>query len=653
MRHQVYPATHPDALYAIWDGQPLLARRSTADGTVLLVADPDGEPPAGFDREYEGAPARVVASAEVPDTFAIHSHCRYADEVFVLAAQAPSGELTLQWTGRDEETARRLGLMTGDDTAGGTSFGTIARPEHIEALWQERLDFSERTGPVEGKLEAAKLLRGIGRLLRGMRPDGGGAVAAQFRQVGGYSELEVRTVVDGVGYSLAAPPTLGQLFNELRASMYEPGKGSWFTGTFALTPENTFDFDYDSSTQPQWRRPPDDEGRPTARAFAHELARFPREPDQVPPWLAARAGLPLDVQFRHAQVVDSHTPGQQPVVVKRPPVQQQEVRGVLHYLYSSPVVLVGDGPQPDIFAPQTAPSVPNAFHTDGVWIWPAAVPHYLRMHGVAPEPELLERIRENSYRPPFVGARLRETARADLLGEPYPAQSPADLDEHDAVTEVERDDSVQPVLDASQVLVLLEKRLGELGISQQVYRIGEAADDAWCIYHQPAGEDDPPGWEVALHTRGRVLRAQRFEDVSTAAAYLLGMLAFHPTRALAKPDPGEQPTDWPVQPMRGEPPLTLLRGRRMVVLPPGTELVRFGPDTGNLTHAADASFREAALLPDRVQQQAYYRVTRPLRVVTGVALPFGGMPGGALAYLLPQAVAHHVESGALEKIDAP
>ncbi|MGH3432734.1 MAG: glycohydrolase toxin TNT-related protein [Thermocrispum sp.] len=654
MRHQVYPAHQPDALYAIWDGQPFQAQTSTSDGTVLLIATAGQEPPDGFDRDYEGAPARVVPSAEVPDSFVIHSTCRYADEVFVLAAQAPTGELTLQWTGTDEATARRLGLMS-DTSSGETTFGTIARPEHIETLWQERLDFSERTGPVEGKIEAPRLLRGIGRVLRGMRPDGAGAVAAQFRQVGGYSELEVRTGLDGVTFSLAAPPALGQLFTELRASMYQPGQGSWFTGTFSLTPDDKFDFDYDASSQPQWRRAPDEDGRPTARAFAHELARFPREPDQVPPWLAAHAGLPLDVQLRHAQVVDVHTPGQQPVV-NRPPVPPQEVRGVLHYLYSSPVVLVGEnppGPRPDIFAPQTAPSVPNAFHTDGRWIWPASVPHYLRMHGVAPEPELLESIREKSYRPPFVGQKLRETARADLLGEPYPPQSPADLDEHDAVTEVERDDSSRPVLSASQVLVLLEKRLGELGISPQVYRIGEIADDAWCLYHQPWDEEQPPGWEVALHTGGRVLREQRFADVSAAAAYLLGMLAFHPTRSLAGPDPAEQPTDWPVLPPRGEPPLTLLRGKRLVVLPPGTELVRFGGDGGNLTHAASSTFREAALLPDREQQRAFYRVARPLRVLTGVALPFGGMPGGALAYLLPRAIGHHVETGALEKIDAP
>src|SRR5690606_23243885 len=281
------------------------------------------------------------------------------------------------------------------------------------------------------------------------------AMAAEMRQGVGWTGLAVRRAIDVVTCSLAAPPELCQLFNELRAAMYEPGKGSWFTGTFSLTPDNKFDFDYDTTSQPQWRRPPDADGRPTGNAYGHELARFPRDKQHVPPWLAAGDGLPLDVQFRHAQVVDAHTPGQRPVV-NRPPVPQQEVRGVLHYLYSAPVVLVGNGPQPDIFAPQTAPSVPNAYHTDGKWIWPAAVPHYLRMHGVAPEPELLEPTRNTSSRPPCVSQKRRGTARAELLGEPYPPQSADDLDEPDAVTEVERDDSSRPVLSASEVLQLLD-----------------------------------------------------------------------------------------------------------------------------------------------------------------------------------------------------
>jgi hypothetical protein len=38
-----------------------------------------------------------------------------------------------------------------------------------------------------------------------------------------------------------------------------------------------------------------------------------------------------------------------------------------------------------------------------------------------------------------------------------------------------------------------------------------------------------------------------------------------------------------------------------------------------------------------------------LRVLTGVTLPWGPMPGGAVGYFLPRAIAQHLESGALER----
>lgn len=648
MRHEVLPAVHPDGLYAAFNGAVYGAQTSTSDGTVLLSAPVGAEPPEGFDLAVNGAPAKVVPGAEVPHKFVIHTHCRYADEVFVLAGQSESdGTLTLRWTGRDERLARELGLIAED---GSTNFGTTAAPADVAALWQERHDFADAPPATAGPESAEEhdaaqrdVLRAIARSLRDLRPEGGGGVAAQFRQVGGYSELEVRAVVNDVSYSLSAPPRLGQMFSELRAMMYQQGNGTWFQGTLTLEADGTFEFAFDSYSQPNWRLAPDEGGRPTARALAAELGWFPRDRDQVPPWLGARAGLPLDVEFHHAQVFDEHTPGQRPVV-HRAPLPPQEVRGVLDYLYKSPVVKVADKPQPDLFAPQTAPSVPNAFHTDGTWIWPAAVPHYLRMHGVAPDPALLNQIRANRYRPPFVSQRMRDTAAAEVAGEPYPPQSAADLDEHDAVTEVERDDSERPTLRAGQVLTLLRKRLDELGVARDAYDIGADLDEAWCL------KRTADGWQVAWHGGGQDWDVERFDTVRAAAAYLLGAVAFHPTRALAAPDPAEAPTDWPIAPLRGEPPLTMFRGKRLVVLPAGANLTRFGNDAGNLLHESGARFRETSLLSDRERQRASYRVLRPIRVLTGVTLPFGGLPGGALAYLLPRPIGQHVQSGALEQV---
>lgn len=637
VRHQAEQAQPADARYGVWNGDLYRAETSASDGTVLLTALSAENAHEGFDVDHDGTPAKVVPSVEVPHTFDLHTRCLFDDEVFAVAGG--SGEkLMLRWTGRDATRAAELGLV-----AESTHWMTAAAPQHIEALWQERHDALVPPDPTPEPQDAQALLRRIGRTLKALRPPGGSGIAAQFRQVGHYAELEVRAVVADLSLSLSSPPELSRHFSELRAAMYEPEKGSWFQGTFTLAQDNRFDFDYDSSAQPNWRSSPDAAGRPTSRAFAEELRRFPRDRDLVPPWLAARAGLPLGVSFRHARVVDVHTPGERPVV-NRPPVPPQEVAGVLNYLFRAPVVLSGEGPQPDLFLPGAPPDVPALFHTDGTWIWPAAVPHYLRKHGVPPELGLLDAIRANGYRPPYVPQRLRETAEADLTGRPYPPQTAEDLHELDAVAEVEREATARPRLTASEVLTVLHKRIDESGIAPEAYRIGEVAEEAWCLRRVPEG------WEVAWHAAGRSWDAERFSTVRAAAAHLLGVLTFHPNRTLAGPPAHEAPTDWPIAPMAGEPPMTLFRDRRMVTLAAGAELTRFGTESGNLVHAAEVRFAETSLLPDREHHRQSLRVVRPLRALAAVTLPWGGMPGGAPAFLLPRPVAHHLETGALARL---
>lgn len=637
MRYRVEVADRPDALYALWQGGIYRAQRSTTDGTVLLIAEP-GQPPEGFVTESQGRPARVVPSAEAGATFAVHTYCLYDDEPYRVEPRSRDGELTLRWAGTDERVAAELGL-SGLST-------TTDDPETLTALWQERHDFAEegtpRSEPGSGDTQA--LLRAIGRTLLGFLPAGWQRVGAQFRQVGDYSELEVRAVADDVMVSLSAPPELGQLFTQLRSAMYEPDVGTWCQGTFTLDSESNFDFDFDTEAEPQWRLPP--QGRTTAPSYEVELSYYPRK--QVPTWLAARAGLPLDVPLRVAKVVDSHADGEPPVV-NRPPVAKEEVPRILGYLYRAPVAAGRPGALPDIFRPGP-PSVPDAFHTDGTWIWPAAVPHYLRTYGVPPEPDLLEHIRANNYRPPYVGARLRATAEADALGKPRPPRTQEDLGEPEPVGLVERGAVPARPLRASEVLRVLRTRLAEYGVPESAYRIGEAADGAWCLRRTPQG------WEVASHAEGQPVEPRYFPRVHLAAEALLGALLLYPGRAWhgrgaeEVPDTAETATDWPVLPLRGEPPLTYYRGKRMITLPSDTVVRRFGNENGNLVHPEGTAFPETSLAFEREFEQRRYRLRRPVRVLTGVTLAWGPLPGGAVAYLLPRHIGHHVETGALERV---
>jgi hypothetical protein len=640
LRYRVEAADRPDALYAEWGGGVFRAQRSTADGTVLLVALPGEEAPPGFDIEWNGAPAKVVPDAEASSTFSIQTHCRYDDEIYQVASQTGGTELTLRWVGQDEARARELGLV---------DFSTNASPEQLTAIWQARHDFAEtavRPEPVAEDQSA--LLRAIGRTLLRVLPEGWQRVGAQFRQVGDYAELEIRSVGDEIGgdvsVSLSAPPQLSGLFTRLRSAMYEPGTGTWFQGTFTLDAASQFDFDFDADAEPNWRLAPNEGGRPSPRSYEAELTLFPREAKHVPAWLSAKAGLPLDVVFRMARPVDSHNEGERPVV-NRPPVPPDQVRGLLDYLFRSPVAVAKPGPPgPDIFTPNGPPDVPNAFHTDGSWIWPAAVPHYLRKYGVPPEAELVEHIRANGFRPPYVSELVRATAESELVKKPRPAQIAAELPDDSAPAKIDRGDEPVQELRAADVLTVLHRRLAEHGVNASVYRIGgetAPADGIWWLRKSESG------WEVARPPTDEPIG---FAHLEQAARFFLGTLLLYPGRAGEEPELRESAADWPIVPLRGEPPLSFYRGKRIIVLPTGTTVQRFGNEAGNLVHAESARFVETSLAFERERERRMYRVQRPLRVLTGVTAPWSGMPGGAVAYLLPRPLGQHLETGSLGRI---
>lgn len=44
----------------------------------------------------------------------------------------------------------------------------------------------------------------------------------------------------------------------------------------------------------------------------------------------------------------------------------------------------------------------NAEYNDGVWTWPKSLAHYIECHGVKPDDEFIEHIKNNSFRVPFL-----------------------------------------------------------------------------------------------------------------------------------------------------------------------------------------------------------------------------------------------------------
>ncbi|WP_447008588.1 glycohydrolase toxin TNT-related protein [Saccharothrix isguenensis] len=114
---------------------------------------------------------------------------------------------------------------------------------------------------------------------------------------------------------------------------------------------------------------------------------------------------------------------------------------------------------------------------------------------------------------------------------------------------------------------------------------------------------------------------------------------------------------WPINPMNGEPPLTLFRHKKMVELPAGMEVDRFGEGEGNLVYAAGTPFAQRSLVPSWINRPYHvYRLRRPVEVLTGIAVPWFEQPGGGTAYLMPKTIDDMVADGVLVEVanqDAP
>ncbi len=482
--------------------------------------------------------------------------------------------------------------------------------------------------------EQQALLVQIGKLVRASRADEAHPAVADFRQVGKHAELD--------GHNTGTPAELAELFSVLRAGMYQQDRGTWLQARFTLTPEGAFDFDFALDDDPVWTDAPE------PGVYPEELAGFPRADEYIPDWWRLRAQLPLGVEFRHARIVDAYTEGEPPKI-DRPPLTDTEAPLVLQYLEREAVVLSGAEPGPDIFAPDGPEDVPERYHTDGTWIWHASVPHYLRKYGVPPEPELVAHIRLNRFQPPYVEQLVRRTAEADLLGRPRPKPGRGDVKRSEGDHAAELETTPDPKLGDEELMTVLVRRLGEHGVWPEAYRVGERADGTWCLNFTEKG------WEVAAHAAGQPRSPQYFERLEDAAQQLLGALLLHPARMTAGHETpletAKELADWPVHPAPGEPPLTLLRNKRITRLVAGTVVLRFGDEPGNLVHHGGVRFATTSLPLERERVEQSYRLRRPLHVITGITVPWANLPGGAVAYVLPKTIAEHESDGSLERIE--
>ncbi|MPY97396.1 MAG: DUF4237 domain-containing protein [Actinophytocola sp.] len=255
--------------------------------------------------------------------------------------------------------------------------------------------------------EQDTLVKQIGLALLRTAPRDWQRITAHYRTVGRYHELEGEvTLADGGQQEWVATQDIATLFNRLRAGMYREERGTWFNAHYSLDAPASYNLEYDRE-EPQWRQ------LPPPQAYADELRMFPRTDENIPDWLMDRlSGVGPETagpHFRFARIFDGTNQVGRPVI-ERQELNVAEQDHVLSYLGGAPVVLPGRGYDIDRLAPNPEARVPVAFHSDGTWIWPAAVNYYLQEYGIAPEAELVEHIRNNRYQVPRVPDEQRAAA---------------------------------------------------------------------------------------------------------------------------------------------------------------------------------------------------------------------------------------------------
>lgn len=90
------------------------------------------------------------------------------------------------------------------------------------------------------------------------------------------------------------PRDIYLLINELRAVMYRPGLGTWFSAEWKITPGGTVDVSFNFDEEPEF-----EDAVPAF--YTQDLEKFPRDEVFIPEWLQTQ----LDLDRRWSQPANS------------------------------------------------------------------------------------------------------------------------------------------------------------------------------------------------------------------------------------------------------------------------------------------------------------------------------------------------------------
>ncbi|MEV3922976.1 TNT domain-containing protein [Actinomadura coerulea] len=415
-------------------------------------------------------------------------------------------------------------------------------------------------------------------------------ISGHYQAAGGRAGMSALTCRQATGAqpSWTAPAAAAALLDRLRAGTRAFHGSTWSRIDFEVVYE-------DGAVRCRASFTHDDEPRPRPAAAT-----------DTPP--LPRPGL------RRARIFDHAGPDGTRPAVSRPPVPPEEAGRVAEYLRRAPTVMAARSNAPDRLDPSRGAAVPLTFHTDGTWVWSSAVAYYLSEHGVPPEPDLVAHIRAGGFRVPDVDDDTMNAANAAVTGHAAPERVPEEPDWAGT----------------------LQHRLDQLRVDRAAYRVNDVAEGVWCLTSRPGR------WSVFQMRDGERRKEAVFDDPEQASAHLLGRLLL---------DPRHTAGDGPFAPLKGEPPLSLLRDRHVMELAAGTEVDRYGAPDGNVTYAARTPYPQRSLPPEwRGRPYRVYRLQRPMETLTGTAVPWFGQPGGGTAHVFGRSMADLVADGGLVEV---
>lgn len=134
--------------------------------------------------------------------------------------------------------------------------------------------------------EQDAMLRDLGRILSSAILDEWDEL--QFFYAGVFDVSTMGMTVrrpDGSAQPITPPRRAARLMRELRAGMYQPGRGAWFTARYVVDGSGGYrvDFDYDNEPQLDFTL--------ASTTYLTDLQHYPREAQHIPGWLRLQLDL--------------------------------------------------------------------------------------------------------------------------------------------------------------------------------------------------------------------------------------------------------------------------------------------------------------------------------------------------------------------------